>query len=318
MASLLRALTLTLLIIGPFTQAADDLAALADAAVARNEYFVEGSGGWRFLPAELRFVAKLASPELNAAVEPAVTAISDFAAQLRADGIKLIVVPVPPRALLRGAELGLTTDQQSAMKAGWEKILSALGGREVTVIDLVPVFSKAKEESYCLRDSHWSGQGIARTTEELLPMLEHAGLEPVHPLGVPGAWTKTNITGDLGGAPEEVSLQFRPSASGATDTKNHPVLLLGDSHLLVFHGGGDLHAKGAGLPDQLAAALGSMPDVIGVRGSGATSSRVALARKTRTDTDYLSGKKVVVWCFAGREFTEADSWKKIPLRRTAP
>jgi alginate O-acetyltransferase complex protein AlgJ len=85
--------------------------------------------------------------------------------------------------------------------------------------------------------------------------------------------------------------------------------------VLVFHSGGDLHATGAGLPDRLGAALGSSPDVLGVRGSGATSSRIALARRARADDAYLDAKKAVVWCFAGREFTEADGWKKVPLRK---
>jgi alginate O-acetyltransferase complex protein AlgJ len=92
-------------------------------------------------------------------------------------------------------------------------------------------------------------------------------------------------------------------------------VLLGDSHVLVFHSGGDLHTAGAGLPDRLGAALGSSPDVLGVRGSGATSSRIALARRARADDAYLDAKQAVVWCFAGREFTESDGWKKVPLRK---
>ncbi|MFM8885568.1 MAG: hypothetical protein ACKOKC_04040, partial [Chthoniobacterales bacterium] len=88
---------------------------------------------------------------------------------------------------------------------------------------------------------------------------------------------------------------------------------LGDSHVLVFHQGGDLHAIGAGLPEQLAEVVDGMPQVLGVRGSGATSSRMTLARTIRAKPDYLADKKLVVWVFAGREFTEADGWKKFPL-----
>lgn len=318
MVAVFRTLTLFLLLAGHALPADVDLAALAGDATARREVFVEGQDGWRFLPAELRFASKLASPGIESEVAPAISAIADFAAQLRADGVKLIVVPVPPKALLQAGKLGVSAEQQSAMSTGWNNILAELGEREVTVIDLAPVFAAAKDAPFCLRDSHWSGPGIALAAKELLPMLEHAGLEPEHPAGAPGPWTGTPINGDLGGDPEEVLLQFRKPPAHAAATAGSPLLLLGDSHLLVFHGGGDLHTTGAGLPDQLAVALGSMPDVIGVRGSGATSSRVALARRARADAGYLSGKKIVVWCFAGREFTEADSWKKIPLRRPAP
>lgn len=314
----LRTLICLLFLSPVVVRAADDLVARAEEAVARREMFVAGNDGWRFLPAELRFASALASPDLRSKVAPAIDAISDFAAQLRAAGIKLIVVPVPPKALLHGGSLGLATAGQEAMRTGWEKVIMELGSREVTVVDLAPRFAGSKDNPFCLRDTHWSGWGIALATAELLPLLEHAGLEIDRPSGAPGNWTAQTITGDLGGDPEEIRLQFRNIKADSASAKLHPLLLVGDSHLLVFHSGGDLHAAGAGLPDQLAAATGAMPDVIGVRGSGATSSRLALARRTRTDAGYLSGKKVVVWCFAGREFTEADSWKKIPILRKTP
>ncbi len=38
--------------------------------------------------------------------------------------------------------------------------------------------------------------------------------------------------------------------------RESPVLLLGDSHALVFHAGEDLHGSGAGLADHLALSLG--------------------------------------------------------------
>ena len=46
-----------------------------------------------------------------------------------------------------------------------------------------------------------------------------------------------------------------------------------------------------------------------VRGSGATAVRVNLYRKARKDPAYLATKKVVIWCFAAREFTQSDGWK---------
>lgn len=72
-------------------------------------------------------------------------------------------------------------------------------------------------------------------------------------------------------------------------------------------------ATGGGLPDHLGVALGFMPDVIAVRGSGATSARINLYRKARKDAAYLAGKKAVVWCFSARDFTQAEDWKLVPL-----
>ena len=289
----------------------------AGEADARKESFVAGEDGWRFLPAELKFAAKLSSPDLANLTKPAVEAIADFAEQMKAVNTTLIVMPVPPKVLLAGAAAGVTAEEREKMRAGWESIMRELTDRKVTVVDLLADYSSATHEPFCRRDTHWSGRGIALAVDRLLPLLEGAGMADHEAPGVGTEWTKQTINGDLGGDPEGIELRGQRLPAEPEAMKKNPVLLLGDSHVLVFHQGGDLHTTGAGLPDQVAAALGSMPDVLGVRGSGATSSRVQLARRARADKDYLSSKKVIVWCFAGREFTEGDSWKKMPILKTA-
>jgi alginate O-acetyltransferase complex protein AlgJ len=102
----------------------------------------------------------------------------------------------------------------------------------------------------------------------------------------------------------------------ALEDRASPIVLLGDSHTLVFHSGQELHGTGAGLADQLAAELGLAVDVVGVRGSGATPARVNLLRRAKADPAYLAGKKVVIWCFAAREFTEGSGWQ--PLKFGLP
>jgi hypothetical protein len=289
------------------------LAAFARAADAPAVASIEGAEGWRFLPSEKTFADKLMAPDLAALVTPAADAIADFQKQLQAEDIALLVVPVPPKIVMAAETAGVSAEDAAKMRAGWEKILADLRARGVAVLDLAQNFSAAPGDFYCRRDTHWSGRGIERAADGTAAWLEDAtdlksGAAPV------GSWKKQEIKGDLGGDPEQVDLWF---AAGpfAADNREHPLVLLGDSHVLVFHSGGDLHATGAGLPDRLGAALGSSPDVLGVRGSGATSSRIALARRARSDDSYLDAKKAVVWCFAGREFTEADAWKKIPLRK---
>jgi alginate O-acetyltransferase complex protein AlgJ len=36
-------------------------------------------------------------------------------------------------------------------------------------------------------------------------------------------------------------------------------------------------------------------------------------RAARADGNYLVGKKVVIWCFSAREFTESAGWQKVPV-----
>lgn len=274
---------------------------------------IEGADGWRFLPSEKTFAEKLTAPDLGVLVSPSVEAIADFRQQLQAEDIALLVVPVPPKILMAPGEAGVSAAEAGKMRAGWEKILADLRAQGVTVLDLAADFAAAPGEFYCRRDTHWAGRGIGRAAEGVEAWL--AETTDLAPGASPaGAWQKQTIQGDLGGDPEEIDLWLAAGTFGA-EQRDHPLVLLGDSHVLVFHSGGDLHASGAGLPDRLGAALGGSPDVLGVRGSGATSSRVALARRARADAAYLDGKKAVVWCFAGREFTEADSWKKVPLRK---
>ncbi len=81
----------------------------------------------------------------------------------------------------------------------------------------------------------------------------------------------------------------------------------------MFH---DFLASDAGLLDQLTLELGVRPDLIGTRGSGATPVRVSLYRRSIKDPGYLSRKKVVVWCFSAREFTEAtQGWQVLPVTK---
>lgn len=279
-------------------------AALAD---AQQERFVGGTDGWRFLPAELRFADKLASPDIASMTASAVGVISDFAEQLKKAGIGLVVVPVPPKALVRGAALGIGPDEAKKMRGGWSAIMEELASRGVRVIDLLPDYDTARESPFCLRDTHWSGHGIEAAVARLAEAIKEDGV--VTERAALASWRETSIHGDLGGEPENVKLCF-PKVEAMDKT---PLLLLGDSHVLVFHQGGDMHAAGAGLPEQVGALFGAMPEVVGVRGSGATSSRMQLARRVRSEPDTLRGKKVVVWVFAGREFTEADMWKKVPI-----
>jgi hypothetical protein len=79
-----------------------------------------------------------------------------------------------------------------------------------------------------------------------------------------------------------------------------------------------MYARGAGLPDQLAMELGIPVDLVAVRGSGATPSRINLFRRWQANSDYYAGKKLVIWCLSAREFTESTGWRKVPIRRPSP
>ena len=91
-----------------------------------------------------------------------------------------------------------------------------------------------------------------------------------------------------------------------------PVILLGDSHTLVFCEGGEMHCTGAGLPDHLQQQFGFPLSLVSVKASGADAARVRLVRDfARRKPDYFNGKKLLIWCFTAREFT-LGKWRPIP------
>jgi hypothetical protein len=261
---------------------------------------VEGRDGWRFLPAELRHHMDKETPP------DAEEAVIDTSRQLATLGIQLVVVPVPTKLSLYPEKLaeGLTVPTTRE-----KEFIASLRENGVEVIDLFDDFAASDAPTFCLRDSHWNGSGLAiaadRITEEIA-------------VEIPGT-TKfqadeqsIEIEGDLGGEKETVTLTtISPYDKDAA--RASPVLVIGDSNALVFHEGGDMHARHAGLSDLLALRLGSPVDLLAVRGSGATTVRVSLARRARTNPDWLKDKRIVIWVFAIRELTEAKSWDKIPL-----
>jgi alginate O-acetyltransferase complex protein AlgJ len=293
---------------------------------------IKTPSGWYFLPAELNHLRSQASPaKLTGDANP-IPAIKAFHEALAAKGIKLYVLPVPEKSLVRMDQL-VATDHAAAAK-GYGQVtdgfIKGLKESGVSVIETRELLEQAaakagadRDPVYCRTDSHYTpatcalvAKTIAGQLRKDLPALS-APANRVVP--VPSATVNITIQGDLAPAGTTETLAFTPvQASAEVKTPpgadpDSPVLLLGDSHCLIFHAGGDMHAEGGGLPDHLGAALGFMPDVIAVRGSGATAARINLYRKARKDAGYLAKKKAVVWCFAARDFTQADSWKVVPM-----
>lgn len=314
--------------------ASDDCFAHAVARAA-GAPVLSADGGWLYLASELRFLAVGdfwgdAAADTGRALNPAhrdpLEPIDDFNRQLADMDIRLLLVPVPPKALMYPAPMGCTRDSTRPALERLRRFYALLRERGVEVLDLAEDFLQpaalADGELYCKTDSHWSGLGVERAAKRIAEWIR---AQNVAALGVDSTSWKTEarerrITGDLtlmmrGSESETLLLSFVEDEAGAPPRIDpaSPVLLLGDSHVLVFHEGGDMHASGAGLPDHLAAALGRTVDTLGVRGSGATTSRISFMRRMKASPEFIKTKKIVIWCFAAREFTEADAWRFVPL-----
>jgi hypothetical protein len=192
----------------------------------------------------------------------------------------------------------------------------------VTVVDLAPdliALRDAGKPAYLKTDSHWSPAAVEVAVERIAGALrkfdDFERLCPPRARKQAIASRKLEVRGDLADLlkadrpppePIEVAgvrIEGKPFETDAAS----PLLLMGDSHVLVFHR--ELLADQAGLPDLLSAKLSHPIDVVASRGGGANDGRIALARRR----DDLAGKRFVVWCLSAREFTESPlGWKVIP------
>jgi alginate O-acetyltransferase complex protein AlgJ len=311
------------------------LASKLTAATAAKESVIVGSDGWLYNFDELHHLslgtfwgdaAKAVSRATSPTAADPLPAILDFRDQLKKAGIELLVVPVPAKASIYPEGLdGTAVNSESArLDSADAEFIGVLKQSGVTVLDLVPAFLQSKKDHpdqllYTKEDTHWSGYGINVACDLVAAEVKkqdwYAATAQTKFTATPGA---VQLTGDLvvslTGAkpgPESVLLTTVKDAAGAPvqSNRNSPLVLLGDSHNLIYSVGEDMLAVSSGYPENLAVKLGFAADVVGVRGSGATPARVNLARRA----DNMAGKKMVVWTFTVREFTEGQGWRKVPV-----
>lgn len=300
-----------------------------------------GADGWLFFMGELRLlsvgqfwgneatkVSRAHKPEL---ADP-VPAILDFQQQLKAHGIELLVVPVPPKVAIYPEKIVAGFDVRANDPAPLlHRFYEELRNAGVDVLDLSTIFIQNRETThgpvFCKTDSHWSGIGCVLAAQAIAEKVRPKLSDATAPKQYAAEWKEAEREGDLGAllardahktAPEKIAVQKvteKGTGAAVQDDLNAPLLLLGDSHTLIYHDRDFLPVQ-AGLLDQLALQLGFAPDLIGTSGSGATPVRINLYRRSVKDAGYLAKKKVIVWCFAAREFTEAtEGWAKVPVAK---
>jgi SGNH hydrolase-like domain, acetyltransferase AlgX len=312
-----------------------ELAAKYDASQKANARVVTGADGWLFLPAELRLLsvarfwgteAAKVNPSSKPEYADPIPAILDFRDQLKQRGIDLLIVPVPPKAAIYPEKLVSQFQAKDEAAPYLHRFYDELRASGVEVVDLTSEFRSHRETEhgpiFCKIDTHWSGSGCVLAAQTMAERVR-VKIRTSERIQYDAVWKDFTISGDLadllptGGKPASEKIPVRcisQKSSGAAvqPDPNSPLLLMGDSHTLVFH---DFLAERGGLVDQLAEELGFVPDLIGTRGSGATAVRVSLYRRSNKDPTYLSRKRMVIWCFSAREFVESDGWMKTPVAK---
>lgn len=300
--------------------------ALSTAAPERSS--VAGAAApWRFVVKELTHLAKgdLAQAEnlaaLNAEGTDPLPVIQEYAAALKSLDVDLCLVPVPPKASIYPDKLAsdLTLADAPSLKPFLDKI-AAFG---IQVVDLETLFRQHRaahpeEPLYCATDSHWSPRGAELAAAAVASQLaSHSALSGAPKTTFTVAAPETlQFHGDLLNDADKASLppetlplrKVSPATAGAS-----PVLVIGDSHCQVFRTGGAMLATDAGFIDHLAAALSLPVEEISSQASGADQPRADIARRTVKEPAFWSTRKVVVWLFTAREFTQGK-WRAIPAQ----
>ncbi len=317
-----------------------DLAQKGADADKANLTVVRGKDNWLFIPSELKSlgvgaefwgenaakVSHITTPD----AQDSLAAIVDFKKQCDKAGVELILVPVPGKSIIYPEMISDTVKSVDGtvprLDIYHEKFYAVLKENGVKVLDLTPTFLQHRNDTtggiFCHTDTHWSPQACVLVAKMLGDDIKtRPWYKAVTKKKYEAVTRDTEVTGDLAGmladptiSKEKLKItvvqERTPAGLTPVDTcRESPVVLLGDSHNLIFHGGEDMLCTGAGLADNLAMQLNFPVDLVAVRGSGATPARKNLARRK----DNIAGKKLIIWCFTTREFTEGQGWSKVTV-----
>ncbi len=311
-----------------------------------------GSDGWLFMDDELLHVAagpfwgeqaRKISPARPVGERDPLPAILNYRDRLAAQGIALILVPIPPKAIIYAdklidpAAIPLEPDGTlPRLDPAHQAFYALLRDKGVEVLDPTELFLAGRigGDTYCKQDHHYSGRAIGLLAKKLAERIKaepwyQALPESARSNSYLSERRRVTISGDLWQTyrlkvkkpPERevLDLDFvgTRAADGslrpvACDPKS-PVLIFGGSHALIFHDGGDMQARGAGLPDALALNLGFPVDLVATRGDMVHNPRISIYQRARKSPETLSAKKIFIWVFAARGFTEHRWSQKIPL-----
>lgn len=323
----------------PFTRRVRPRAQALAAAWLRqgSSQVVVGRHGWLYFRPALEhltgppFLApeRLADPDRHADPRPG---ILDFARQLRARGIVLVVMPVPVKAALEPEALtgSVGPGHLPLANPSLAPLVQELESAGVLVFDPGPLLADLKRRSgkpvYLSTDTHWRPEAMRAVAEAVARLVrEHVELDEVPDPGFSTESVEVEAPGDLVAmlglppdshvfAREKVTIEKVIDADDRLwrlDTQAD-VLLLGDSFANVYSMPELGWGEAAGLAEHVSLALNRPLDTILMNAAGPLGTRLILSRELAAGRDRLAGKKVVIWELAARDLSLGD-WRPLPL-----
>jgi alginate O-acetyltransferase complex protein AlgJ len=310
-----------------------------------NEQVVVGRKGWLYFRPDVDYLAGRGFPEARrpggAAAggssdtersADAPRALADFAAQLSARGIALVLVPTPVKPALHpeGLSPSISAATLPLENPSFAAFAARMGELEIPVYSPAARLAAARRlrdwPQFLRTDTHWTPQAMESAAEGLAEFLRrHVAL----PERDATAYTRRQVAlesrGDLLALlrlparrplfrPESVLVQrvFTDTGEPWAADVSSDILLLGDSFTNIYSqpelGWGDA----AGFAEQLSYFLGRSLDKLAVNAGGPAAVRERLAAALAAGEDRLAGKRLVVYQFAARELTSWD-WRLVDL-----
>ena len=317
-----------------------------------NEKALVGRDGWLFYepgvahlagpgfldPRELRKRERAGNEWQEPPQPDPVKAIVHFAEQLKARGIKLVVMPAPVKPSIHPEQFTKRAlHLQDALRdPSYERFVTRLKEKGVNLYDSAPAILLAMVETgeaYLKTDTHWRPEimqvaagELARVVRDALATTDDGGQKTdgrriyqrrdvvVRNLGDIAVMLKLPEGQEL--YPEEevtIAQVVKKDGTPWESEEGGEALLLGDSFANIYSLEDMGWGTAAGLAEQLSYELQAPVDRIVRNDSGAFATREMLARELARGNDRLEGVKVVVWQFAARELSIGD-WKLIELK----
>lgn len=302
-----------------------DLATAAVRAEKTNANVFPGQAGWLFYLPDIYYLTT--SGFLHGPQPPQIKALVDFKRQLARRGIKLLVMPVPPKTMIYPENLGVGYSGPVPQNPAFARFRHTLEAQGIACFDATQTLWAAKGHSatpvYIPTDTHWSFAGMDSVAHQLAGVITSKISLPKrqavayrrHPVPVRNVTDISMMLKPIGNKKPYIYNNMMVQQVQTPDAKlwqpapDADILLLGDSLTNIYSYGG-YWGKAAGLAPQLSYYLQRPVDAIAIDGGGADLPREELQQRMVRGEDRLAGKKLVICEFACR-YLIGHPWKLI-------
>jgi alginate O-acetyltransferase complex protein AlgJ len=291
----------------------------------------EGKDGWLFFKKDLEYGTGGDLADQPYEKNP-VAHLAELKKILDKQNISFLFVTVPNKTQVYFEKLPFDSPSNplTIVNPFERKFLNDLQDSGIEVIDLLPIFLKAKTEDslntesvYQKHDTHWTTRGLQITAELIAKRIKAYSWYPdasKSKIEFTGTDTVTVRQGDIvERLPEQLRVKYppvelkahqikNPDGSLSKSSKDAPIILMGDSFTGVFE---SVDCKSAGVGSNIAEKTGLPIDIITSWGGGPLVREKFIRQRHET----LGSKKLVIYMMVARDLYNYEQlWSPLHLQ----